>query len=200
MFGGSAGRASRGPLGVGMIVTVLLIGGCSMDDQSTFFSDGSAVSQERVDEMNAELRALPSLEATGAEFGAVIREIASAVERVAPGTRFPAEPEGTKNGICTDEWASSDGRRVFLGYLTSPVPIPEDRWDAALAVARELAADHGLVHETVRRDLPNDHDVVFSGGGHRVSIGSLKAAVISGVTACRLPERTGAGSPTSTAP
>ncbi|MDY6809755.1 MAG: LppA family lipoprotein [Actinomycetota bacterium] len=189
------GMRSRGAMVACVMVAVgIAVGGCGPVNEATFRDDDTAVPEERVDELNAQLRSLPSLEATVDDYRRLGDDIAREISGIAPTVVWRPHPTaGDDETSCGGEWLATDGRRIMLQLWIADNPIPDSDWPQALEVARAAAAAKDITLRTTNRDRPADHDVAFTNSaGAKVSLGSESAAVLSIRTPCRLPA--GAGS------
>ncbi|MEE4024372.1 LppA family lipoprotein [Gordonia sp. PKS22-38] len=192
---------SRGAVMAGVMVALgVAVGGCGPVNEATFSGEDSAVPQERVDELNAQLRLLPSLEATVDDYRRMGDAIAREISGITPTVVWRPHPTaGDDETSCGGEWLATDGRRVMLQLWISDSPIPDSDWPQALEVARTAAAAKDITFQSTNRDRPADHDVAFTNSaGAKVSLGSETAAVLSIRTPCRLPAD--AGSPSAVNP
>ena len=135
----------------------------------------------------AQLPSLPTLEETEAELTAVVVQIADAATAIAPELRWEWQDERSQGG-CGGAFSKTDGLKIYLQKLVTPVPISDAAWPRVLQAARDIGAPFGITELTVRVDKPGDHDVVLtSDSGDRIMLGSKVNALISAHTGCRLP-------------
>ncbi|MEE4024371.1 LppA family lipoprotein [Gordonia sp. PKS22-38] len=166
-------------------------------NEATFSGGDTEVPQERIDELDAELRAMPSLEATVDEYRQMGDSITEQITRIAPTVVWTPDPQhGDNLNTCSGDWLPTAGRQIQLRRWTSAAPIPDAAWGQALEVARAAAAEKGITVETTNRDRPGDHSVAFTNAaGAKVNLGSKVAAVLSVRTPCRLPEHGDSSAP-----
>ncbi|EON32157.1 hypothetical protein GTC6_14281 [Gordonia terrae C-6] len=188
-----------------LLVVGVLVSGCSTVNQATF-GPTEEVSAERIAELNGQLRELPSLEATLEEYRAMRASLAEHIEAIAPGVRFhstmdPKDHYPDHRRSCSGEWLNTEGLSVDLAMWVSDVPIGEEAWPKAVAIVRTAARDRGIVHESAVKSVPGDREVRFSNSRNAtIDLSSLKAAVLSVRTPCRLPEGPAVPTPPASQP
>ena len=152
-------------------------------------ADESAVSADRIAEINQRLESLPSLEQVAVEYEELTSRIAAAVRAVVPELVWE-QGQSVGKMACPGDLAETEGFVISTTMLVSSVPIPSDKWAPALAAVQTIAAEAGITRLTVRQDQLNNHDVMFHGAdGASVTFGSRKAALVSMTTPCRLEHR-----------
>lgn len=151
----------RGRVAVVLSILMVALAGCDGKGSGNA-GEQSAVSADRIAEMNQRLRGVPSLEQVAAEYEALTVRIAAAVKNVVP--EFVWE-EGQRVGkmACSGELAESEGFVISTTMLVSSVPIPPDKWTPALAVVRTIADEVGLTSLTIRQGQSDSHDVMLNG-------------------------------------
>ncbi len=134
------------------------------------------------------MRKLPSIQETEQQLTALMQQIAQAVEVASPGLRWETKVNRGQNTLgCPGPYLETDGVSMTTDILRSPIPIADSEWQNVLTIARDLAAPHGITAITVLADQPGNHDVSLHSPdqGNEIRIGTLEAAVITGVTGCR---------------
>lgn len=169
------------------LITVVTLSGCgsALDDPNRPPTPAEIAHAE------AHMRKLPSLEETEPRLMALIRQIADATETVAPQLAWRQETNRGQGMLgCRGPYRETDGASMTTDSMFSPVPISDAEWPEVLTIARDLAAPHGITVLTVRFDEPGNHQVVLHSPDHgnEIKIGTVEAALITGLTGCRYRE------------
>lgn len=135
------------------------------------------------------LRARPSLESEVARLTGVRDAAAAALaERVGlPGWQPVGEVD---YALCGDD--TGDARIALPPSLLRTGGVPDDRWEQAVAVLAEVAAEAGFGAPETVVDEPGEHEVVLR--GERESLlrfGTAANATLALETGCHLPEGAG---------
>lgn len=163
------------------VAALLMMTGCDMTDRY------NPTTPDQATQATENLKTLPSLEDTEAQVRAIIEQIGARVSAIAPSLtwRWHHEPS---QGNCSPPFDKSHGQIILMAKYISDTPIPEEAWAQIFAIARDAAIELGTTRMEVFKDAPGDHDVRFyNETGTAIRIGTLKAALISGATGCRLP-------------
>ncbi|MBF6438116.1 LppA family lipoprotein [Nocardia cyriacigeorgica] len=137
----------------------------------------------------AMMRQLPSVQETEQQLSALMWRIAEATRSVAPALDWQPKTDRAQGTLgCPSPYSETDGVSMTADSIYSPVPIADAEWPEVLRITRDLAAQHGITALTVRADEPGHHDITLHSpdDGNEISVGSRKAALITGLTGCRL--------------
>ncbi|MFI5502848.1 LppA family lipoprotein [Nocardia asteroides] len=155
--------------------------------------------EQQLRQMEDRIRSWPSLEDTQRAVTAVSVEMAAALSARVPGFEFvhSGKPEP---GSCGDYDRNRIGAvGVTIQALFVDRPIPDDAWSGVYDSVQVIAASYGFTDTLVLADKPGHHIVrFFDGTGNELTVGHVKATVISGKTGCRLKADSGTASPTTT--
>lgn len=159
-------------------------------------NDGSKrVSQERVAELENQLRAKPPFEAAQIEYRGAMREMADQIAALAPGTTWNFVQDTWTD--CGGDYVWTDAKEAYF-LVGFSGPIPDDKWEQAVQIVRDGAHRFGATNLTVAKNNPGDHDVDLSGGdGVDFKLSSQKAAAFTGRSDCRI-SKTDPGTATTT--
>ncbi|TLF52470.1 LppA family lipoprotein [Nocardia cyriacigeorgica] len=164
-----------------ILLTVVALSGCGsrLDDPD------HPPTPEEIAHAEEMMRRLPSVHATESQLFGLIQRIA---ETAAPALNWEIKVDRGQNTLgCPGPYSKTDGVSMATDSLYSPIPITDTEWPEVLRITRDLAAQHGITALTVRADEPGHHDVTLHSPDHgnEISIGSRKAALITGLTGCR---------------
>ncbi|MBJ8339218.1 hypothetical protein JGU71_09990 [Antrihabitans sp. YC3-6] len=143
--------------------------------------------QSQTTEAEAKLRAWPSLEETERLVNDTVRGIAEAATALVPSLIWRPNRERSQYS-CAYEYEDTGSRWVSTPHTVSDVPIPDGEWPRVLQAARDIAREAGITEVQVLSDMPGNRNVrLYGHNGNAITIGYLKASVISAETGCRLP-------------
>jgi hypothetical protein len=143
--------------------------------------------QSQTTEAEAKLRAWPSLEETERLVNDTVRGIAEAATALVPSLIWRPNRERSQYS-CAYEYEGTGSRWVSPPHAVSDVPIPDADWPLVLQAARDIAREAGITEVQVLSDVPGNRNVrLYGDNGNAITIGYLKASVISAETGCRLP-------------
>ncbi|MFH5208791.1 LppA family lipoprotein [Antrihabitans spumae] len=115
------------------------------------------------------------------------RGIAEAATALVPSLIWRPNRERSQYS-CASEYEDTGSRWVSTPHTVSDVPIPNADWPKVLQAARDIAREAGITEVQVLSDVPGNRNVrLYGNDGNTITIGSLKASVISADTGCRLP-------------
>lgn len=166
-----------------LVCAALLATGCHVNNpyQPTDATDATKAAET--------LSTLPSLEDTRAQLETAIVQLGQQITSIAPTVLWDWRREDSRAG-CPPPFEQSGGEVIMLRKYVSRTPIPEQHWQQAYELAVETAHSLGANKLTVFKDATNDHDLQFtSDTGTTLRFGSQAAALISGSTGCRLPQK-----------
>ncbi|PXX53399.1 putative LppA-like lipoprotein [Nocardia tenerifensis] len=169
------------------LVAVTVLSGCGDRLKDT----DRPASQEDIAHAEAEMRKLPSAEASERDLIALIRQIAEAVKTAAPELDWRTKNRRGQNTLgCPSPYLETEGVSFVTDSLVSSVPITDTQWPGVLQIARDMAARDGITALTVRADTADRHDVILHSPDHgnEIVLITAESAVISGVTGCRYLE------------
>ncbi|WP_280235024.1 LppA family lipoprotein [Nocardia cyriacigeorgica] len=167
------------------IVVMVVLSGCGsrLDDPD------HPPTPDEIAHAEAMLRNLPSVQDTEHQLFALIQQIAAGAETVAPELDWEVKVDRGQNTLgCPGPYSKTNGVSMATDSSYSSTPITDDRWPEVLRVSRDLAAQHGITTLTVRADEPGHHDITLHSPDHgnEITIGTREAALITGLTGCRL--------------
>ncbi len=154
-------------------------------------NDPDRPSKEDIAHAEAELRQLPSVEDTERQLAVLLQRIADAAKTVAPELEWRTLRDRGQGKLgCPSPYLETAGVSMTTDSLTSAVPITDDEWPRVLQAARDLAAETGITALTVRADTPGRHDITLHAPDHgnEITLGTNKAALLTGLTGCRYRE------------
>lgn len=135
------------------------------------------------------LKTLPSLEETHTQVQSAIEKLGQQITAIAPSVTWEWRRTDSRAG-CKPPYEQTDGQLILLRNYVSASPIPEQNWKQAFELAQQAASSLGATELTVFKDNPNNHDLQFtSDTGTTLRVGSQAAALITGSTGCRLPNK-----------
>ncbi|MGE2833848.1 LppA family lipoprotein [Mycobacterium sp. SMC-4] len=163
---------------------VLTLGGCGMADSPAPSASGEPGTSAELDE----LLQRPDAETVLADQDRMLAEIAAALTRIIPGSRW--EPTNARSDVACAEFASTRGLKYYSPLYTSPTPVPPELWIASSDAVIEIARRHGYTGEVTRSPAPGPGQVsnldVHDAVGGYVTFGSQKAASFGATTGCYL--------------
>lgn len=166
-----------------MVAFALLTTGCHVKNPYEPTEPGKAAQAAET------LTTLPSLEDTRAQLETAIEALGHQISLIAPEVSFHWRREDSR-GNCMAPFEQTGGEVILLRKYVSSTPIPELRWQQAYELAVETAHSLGADNLTVFKDNPNDHDLQFTNDtGTTLRFASQAAALITGRTGCRLPQK-----------
>jgi len=170
--------------GVALIWIVVAAAGCGIEKNPYQPTDPDSARKAA-----EQLLTLPTLAATRAQLITTIEQVGRQISAIAPETIWSWRHEDSRGG-CTPPYEQSTGQDILLASYVSDVPIAERHWRPAYEAAARAAHGLGLEQVTVFKNQPDNHDVQFSDEtGTVLRFGSQKAALLTGNTGCRLPQR-----------
>ncbi|MEV6361940.1 LppA family lipoprotein [Nocardia asteroides] len=180
------GRVSRVVALIGLASA--LVAGCS---------EKAEMEEQQLQQMEDRIRSWPSAEDTQRTLIDMSAEMAAAISGRVPGFEF--ERSGSVGPAPCGEY-----HRNRIGAVATTIPslsvvepIPDAAWPGVHDAVRAIAAAHGFSDSTALADKPGSRIArFFDGTGSEITVGYIKATVISGQTGCRLRADGGAATTT----
>ncbi|WP_148223291.1 LppA family lipoprotein [Segniliparus rotundus] len=131
-----------------------------------------------------------TLEQEGQKLEALLARTGDEIAALVPGLTWSWKDDMSRTGCPGDPAADTWVGRFWARKVVFDGPIPPGVWPQAVEVVRRAAASYGATEYQNFIDKPDNHDSNFySPEGARIGLTSAVAAVLVGVTPCRLPER-----------
>jgi predicted LppA-like lipoprotein len=142
------------------------------------------VSQERITELENQLRAKPPFAAAQDEYRSAMRGMADQIAALVPGTSWNFVQDIFTD--CGGDYVWTDAKEAYF-LIGFSGPIPDEQWDRAVQIVKDGTRRFGATNIAVAKDNSGDHDIALSGSdGVDFKLSSEKAAALTGRSDCRI--------------